>query len=102
MRRTLDFCWWQAQWWKSRAVIADETSSNIADGVRAYALEQSEAEQERAIRWASHWSPVRNRARAALDIMLSNVNEVASMPRLEVEITNGDDCDEHCDLDDED
>jgi hypothetical protein len=58
----------------------------ITEGMRAYAVEQSHAEQRRAIRWTSRWSAVRERARDVVAVQSSNVDTMDRLPQLLVEL----------------
>ena len=62
----------------------------MLQGLSAFALEQSDAEQQRTIRWAAQWSTVRARAKAIVTSQTSNA-EKESLPELEVEILDDDD-----------
>jgi hypothetical protein len=91
MRRALQYCWWKAQWWKQRADTATAQLEYITEGIRAYALEQGNAEQRRAIRWSSRWSAVRERARDVLAVQSSNVDATDRLPQLIVELAEEED-----------
>jgi hypothetical protein len=82
MHRALDYCWWRSQWWNSRVEIKKALAPHIAEGLSAYAREQQDAEQARALSWAAQWSAVRARAVSVLNGHLS------SLPQLTVEITD--------------
>jgi len=86
MRRSLVFCWWRSQWWKLRMGEQSDKTGHVAEGLSAYALEQSAAEQQRAIKWTTQWSAVRERAQAVLTTQLSNVETQEPLPELAVEI----------------
>jgi hypothetical protein len=86
MRRSLDFCWWRSQWWRLRVGDQSDTAGHIAEGLSAYALEQSAAEQQRAIQWSTQWSAVRERAQTILTTQLSNVETQEPLAELAVEI----------------
>jgi hypothetical protein len=85
MRRALDFCWRRSQWWKLRMQGRTGVSVHVAEGMSAYALEQSEAEERRAMRWATQWSAIRGRAQSILKTQASN-NDEDDWPDLVVEI----------------
>jgi hypothetical protein len=86
MRRALQFCWWRVQWWVKRGDIAAQQTGHLSEGVRAYAIERSNTEKRRAIRWASKWSAVRERAREVLAANPLNVDVTDLLPRLVIEI----------------
>jgi hypothetical protein len=96
MHRALEFCWWRAQWWVKRADTAVDTPPHIAEGQCAYALEQSLAKQQRAVRWATRWTAIRERAQTVLRTQLLNVeaSEASeSLPELLIEIDDEEDRD---------
>lgn len=93
MRRALQFCWWRVQWWTQRGDEAAQQSGHLSEGVRAYAIEQSNTERRRAIHWASKWSAVRERAREVLT-QPSNVDVTDQLPQLVIEISNEDEKEE--------
>ena len=62
MRRTLEFGWWRARWWKQHADSHAGMPGHVGEGLRAYAIEQSNAERQRSVQWATKWSAVRGRA----------------------------------------
>jgi hypothetical protein len=80
MRRSLAFCLWRAQWWTARAIHQTNIAAHLAEGQLAYAMEQKDAEEQRAIRWAAKWGDVRERARRVLS------NALDSFPDLVVEL----------------
>ena len=86
MRQSLDFCWRRAQWWKSRMHGRTEVSVHVAEGVSAYALKQSEAEEQRAMRWAIQWSAIRGRAQSILKSQASDNDDNDWWPELVVDI----------------
>ena len=88
MRRALQFCWWRVQWWAKQGDIAAQQTGHISEGVRAYAIEQGNTKKRRAIRWASKWSAVRERAKEVLAAKPSNVDVTDLLPRLVIEIAH--------------
>ncbi|ESK84380.1 hypothetical protein Moror_10169 [Moniliophthora roreri MCA 2997] len=61
MCQAIDFCIWRAQWWKDQVGCQQGISRHLAEGLRAYAMEQSELEMIRATTWSATWSPIRQR-----------------------------------------
>ncbi|KAJ7874256.1 hypothetical protein B0H13DRAFT_2348668 [Mycena leptocephala] len=57
MRRVLDFCTWKANWWMERVNGREGVSEPLAEGLRAYALEQATRERAWATSWGAMWSP---------------------------------------------
>src|SRR5277367_6836379 len=102
MRRSLEFTWWLSNWWLSQASRRTDIAPHVAEGLRAYAVEQSNVEQRRAIRWTTQWAAVRERASAVLESQLSNVEMQVPLPELVVELNNEDEMDNEDDLNDED
>jgi hypothetical protein len=90
MRRALESCLWRSRWWQSRAQVSAEWESYLAEGLAAYACEQSLAEKERAIQWSSQWSAVRERARHILATQLSGAETYDWLPELVVELKDDD------------
>jgi HAMP domain-containing protein len=86
MRRSLAFCSWWAQWWIARASNQMGNAAHVAEGQLAYAMEQKNAEDQRAIRWAAKWCAVRERARTVVQTHMSNGNAAESLPELVVEL----------------
>ena len=84
MRRSLAFCLWRAQWWTARASYRTGIAAHIAEGQLAYAMEQKDAEEQRAIRWAAKWSAVQERARTVMQTHMSNSDVYDSLPELVV------------------
>jgi hypothetical protein len=76
MRRSIAFCHWQAGWWDAQANRRGDVSTWLAEGLHAYATEQSDLERRRAASWQSNWAPLR--ARVA-DI-LKGLDDKASDP----------------------
>jgi hypothetical protein len=96
MRRSLESCLWRSRWWQSRAQQRVETETHIAEGLAAYAWEQSLAEQQRAVHWSTQWSAIRERARSVL------TGQLSSLPVLVVELGDEDEGDQDVEQEDED
>jgi hypothetical protein len=94
MRRSLEYTWWRSNWWMLRASQRADAENHVAEGLYAYAVEQSNVEQQRAIRWTTQWAAVRERARSVLESQLSNVELQVPLPELVVELNDEDDADE--------
>jgi len=77
-----------------RASQRADVANHVAEGLYAYAVEQSNMEQQRAIRWTTQWATVRERARSVLESQLSNVELQVPLPELVVELNDEDDADE--------
>ena len=92
MRWALDYCWWRSQWWNARVVTASQRllPPHVAEGLSAFAREQRDAEQARALTWAAQWSAIRARAASVLCSHLS-AEEGWSLPKLVIEITDDED-----------
>jgi hypothetical protein len=80
MRRVLEYCGWKARWWRERVTpVRPESrgsiSPELAEGLRAYALEQVHREEQWATRWERKWAPVRARADLVLRDGLADVTE---------------------------
>jgi hypothetical protein len=67
-----------------------DTPSYIAEGKRAYAIEQSAAEEQWAVCWATRWTAIWERAQVVLRSQLSNIDTCESLPELLIEIDNKD------------
>jgi hypothetical protein len=83
----------------SRATQRTDAVSYVAEGLYAYAAEQSNAEEQRAIRWTTQWAAVRDRARFVLDTQLSNVETQVPLPELVVELEDEDERDDEDEAD---
>jgi hypothetical protein len=97
MRRTVAFCVWKSQWWKERLDLRLDVSLALAEGLRAYALEQAEREREWAAQWADKWGAVRSRATLVLADHVGDVEDEVFVP-LEIELED----DSHGDYENED
>lgn len=93
MRRALVFCWWCVRWWVQLAEVEIDTSSYITEGRCAYAIENSAAEQQRAISWATKWAAIRARAHIVLSTQLSTVDVSEALPELVIELNDEDEGD---------
>ncbi|KAJ7169308.1 hypothetical protein C8R43DRAFT_876185 [Mycena crocata] len=101
MRRSIEFCKWKADWWYQRRRPRKEVSPELAEGIRAYALEQEARERAWALKWADQWDAVRTRARAALNDELVDVTqELPLVVELDEEVAYGEYSDDEGDDDD--
>ncbi|KAL0576148.1 hypothetical protein V5O48_005839 [Marasmius crinis-equi] len=66
MRRSIQYCHWQAAWWTEQATRRTDISPWLKEGLEAYAKEQCNTETRRAIRWSGCWAPIRERAKEIL------------------------------------
>ncbi|KAJ7030526.1 hypothetical protein C8F04DRAFT_1263825 [Mycena alexandri] len=90
MWRVLEFCKWKARWWEDRTVGRPDASNVLAEGVRAYTLEQVTRERFWATSWERKWAAVRARAALALSGQLVDVtSEVALEVEVEDEVVYG-------------
>lgn len=90
----LDFCGWKARWWKERLAPVRPASRGtispqLAEGLRAYALEQVDREERWAKMWEVKWAAVRARAALVVRDHLVDVTEDLMEP-LEVELEDED------------
>lgn len=63
----IEFSEWKVRWWKEQAFQWQDVSSELAEGLRAFAEEQADMEVTIANRFASQWAPVRRRALPVID-----------------------------------
>src|SRR5262245_60042391 len=101
MRRSLEYCWWRSRWWMEQATRRTDAVCHVVEGVYAYAVEQSNAEQKRAICWAAQWAAMRERAKFVLNNQLSNVETQVPLPELVVELQDEDERDDDSFSDDD-
>ncbi|KAJ6461985.1 hypothetical protein C8R47DRAFT_993232 [Mycena vitilis] len=93
MRRTLAYCQWKGAWWMARvAPVRPETrraiDPQLAEGLRAYALEQAARERKWEAAWSEKWAAVRQRGSLVLQDHLVQVTDDLMVP-LEVELDDG-------------
>lgn len=67
MRRTLAYCDWKASWWREQMTRRTDTTSAIADGVRAYAVKQSTVWDGLALSFAKQWAPLHQKLKLPYD-----------------------------------
>ncbi|KAF8131729.1 hypothetical protein K438DRAFT_1911926 [Mycena galopus ATCC 62051] len=85
MRRTVEFCAWKAKWWRERLDARPDVSPELAEGLRAYGLEQADREARWASTWTEKWGAVRSRAHLVLRDHVGDVEDEVFIP-LEVEL----------------
>ncbi|KAK7054540.1 hypothetical protein VNI00_003738 [Paramarasmius palmivorus] len=66
MRRSITFCHWRAGWWDAQAQRRSDVNPWLAEGLQAYASEQSDIERRRGTSWQSSWAPLRMRVAEVL------------------------------------
>ncbi|KAK7045327.1 hypothetical protein VNI00_007576 [Paramarasmius palmivorus] len=81
MRRSISFCHWRAQWWKEQIGRRDGISRHLSEGLRAYALEQTDAEMIRAISWSTSWQAMRDRLTAIIKTVRDPGSDLDGMLR---------------------
>lgn len=102
MRRVIEFCYWKANWWNQQArrridvqhASGDFTiSSELEEGLCAYAAEQAAMETAMALLFESKWTAVRAAARAEVEGLSEPSSMSASIPsavvRVNLEIDDG-------------
>ena len=67
MRRAIATTKWIANNWKTRASTRKNVSTELKDGLSAYACEQEDAECVVAEQWSMQWAAVRNVAKRCLE-----------------------------------
>ncbi|KAJ7620525.1 hypothetical protein DFH06DRAFT_1341651 [Mycena polygramma] len=85
MRRVIAFCHYRARWWAARLDSRPDADPELAEGLRAYALEQVHRELKWAEKWAAKWAAVRARAGLVVRDHLVDVREEVLIP-LEVDL----------------
>lgn len=74
MRRTIEYCRWQASWWRSRVGLREGASADIQGGLNAYAYEHADLEERFAQDLERRWDVIRRRAKEFIDSRFT-VNE---------------------------
>ncbi|KAJ7635975.1 hypothetical protein DFH06DRAFT_1139060 [Mycena polygramma] len=85
MRRVIAFCHYRVRWWAARLESRPDADPELAEGLRAYALEQMHRELKWAEKWAEKWAAVRARAGLVVRDHLVDVTEEVLIP-LEVDL----------------
>lgn len=68
MRRAIETTTWIADNWENKAKTVGNVSTELKDGLLAYALEQAGAERALAAHWSAQWSVVRDLASGCLSL----------------------------------
>ncbi|KAJ7841679.1 hypothetical protein B0H13DRAFT_1910144 [Mycena leptocephala] len=94
MGRVLGFGEWKVKWWEerlepTRAVGRPALSPELAEGLRAYALEQIARENSWLRAWTGKWAAIRARTATVLENHLVDVTEEVLIP-IEVELDDDD------------
>jgi hypothetical protein len=86
MRRSIEFCRWQADWWKEQKEARTNIPTHIAEGIRAYAIEHEATERRRSIEWTAKWMQIRKRAEDVLSAHLGDKDSSTPLPNLSIDI----------------
>ncbi|KAF7362033.1 CxC2 domain-containing protein [Mycena venus] len=90
MRRVLEFCYWKARWWDERHEACTGVSAELAEGLRAYAMEQAARKRAWAAKWELKWAAAWSRAMMVLRDDLVDVTDVVAVEvELEEEVAYG-------------
>ncbi|KAJ7211675.1 hypothetical protein GGX14DRAFT_564905 [Mycena pura] len=81
MRRVLMFGTWKAKWWDQQRQARFGLSSELAEGLYAYASEQAARERYWVAKWDAQWQPLRERAQLCDDLV-----DVVDLIPVEVEL----------------
>jgi hypothetical protein len=79
----LEFCGWKARWWDERVNCGRDVTTELAEGLRAYALAQAARERKWEMMWREQWAAVCERATT---VMRDHVVDVTELVPLEVEL----------------
>lgn len=90
MRWSIVFCEWKSKWWMDQVARQTDTSPELAEGIRAYAMEHCEGERVRGEKWATEWAAIRERAALALQNRISDASTVAGLPEIQVSLDEDD------------
>lgn len=91
MRRAIEFCKWKANWWAERQTARETGVPHLDEGIKSYALEQANIEQQRMVAWAAQWGAIWLRAATVLANHLGEEEGAAELDTLHVEIEDDDD-----------
>lgn len=88
MRRALEFGRWSQNLWMQRATLRTGTTSQLQEGLMAYAAEMADMEDRRRILWEVKWADIRERARLVLEGQLKDRDgeEGILIPKMTVEL----------------
>jgi hypothetical protein len=98
MRRVLEFCGWKARWWDERVNCGRDVTTELAEGLRAYALAQATRERKWETTWREKWAAVRERATS---VMRDHLVDVTELVPLEVELDDELEDDEYAGFEEE-
>ncbi|KAG6809361.1 hypothetical protein H0H92_000569 [Tricholoma furcatifolium] len=80
MRHVLEYGRWKAAWWREQAERREVSSTVLAEGLLAYAMEQAQVEDAHVSACERRWMDIRQRAQ---EVLADNSGEV-SFGRIEV------------------
>jgi hypothetical protein len=86
MRRAIEFCRWQADWWDQQKDSRTDVAPHIAQGIRAYAVEHADVERRRSVEWTAQWMPIRKRAEEVLKDHLGDKDSLLPLANLPIDI----------------
>jgi hypothetical protein len=87
MRRSIQFCRTMVSRWKTRKEQQrSQVPLHVAEGMKAYAIEQMETEELRGNTWAAAWMDIRARAQVVLKKSLREEGEedISDLPDIVV------------------
>ena len=58
MHRVIMYCAWKSHWWKCRRARRDDCCPELASGLSAYAIKQSNVYEGLAKSFGKQWSPL--------------------------------------------
>ncbi|EMD33448.1 hypothetical protein CERSUDRAFT_57000 [Gelatoporia subvermispora B] len=67
MRRSIEFCEWQAKWWVMQDGKSTAHDGGMREGLSAYAAEQAAANRALTANWTLRWADVRRKAKDVVD-----------------------------------
>jgi hypothetical protein len=82
MDRAIKFCHWKAQKWMDVSSCSHIQLPYVAEGARAYALEQADVEERRGKLWVAEWNALIMQARNKVLPSLEGDEE----PEIDIEI----------------
>jgi hypothetical protein len=81
MRRVLEYCHWKAAWWMEQVPLREGVSGPLAEGLRAYAVEQADMEERVIVSWTAKWAGARE---LAAPILIAANGSTATEPDQEM------------------
>ena len=94
MRQAICFCAWKVNWWEKQAHRRTSILSHLAEGIAAYATENTTTERRRLTSWSNSWVTIRQQAKLVLERQLKDQEDTTNVAVLEVEIEGEDDDDD--------